>query len=102
MSFKRLSALIMAFVMIAAICILPVTAEESAEEITILFTHDLHSHFLPSVDENGNDIVLWAVTEKGVKLEGTYDYEGAKAAAKAANAAKEVTYYGFIKISSKS
>ncbi|MBE6899978.1 MAG: hypothetical protein E7479_04850 [Ruminococcaceae bacterium] len=46
------------------------------------------------VDEDGNDIVLWAVTEKGVKLEGTYDYEGAKAAAKAANAEKEVTYYG--------
>ena len=53
MSFKRLSALIMAFVMIAAICILPVTAEESAEEITILFTHDLHSHLLPSSNESG-------------------------------------------------
>lgn len=53
MSFKRLSALIMVFVMIAAICILPVTAEESAEEITILFTHDLHSHLLPSANESG-------------------------------------------------
>lgn len=48
------------------------------------------------VDEEGNDIVLWAVTEKGEVLEGTYDYEGAKAAAKAANAEKEVTYYGIV------
>jgi hypothetical protein len=46
------------------------------------------------VDENGDDIVVWAVTEKGEVLAERYDYEGAKAAAKAANAAKEVTYYG--------
>lgn len=46
------------------------------------------------VDENGEDIVVWAVTEKGEVLAERYDYEGAKAAAKAANAAKEVTYYG--------
>jgi 2',3'-cyclic-nucleotide 2'-phosphodiesterase (5'-nucleotidase family) len=53
MSFKRLSALVLAFLMIAAICLLPVTAEESAEELTILFTHDLHSHLLPSANESG-------------------------------------------------
>ena len=48
------------------------------------------------VDENGNDIVLWAVTEKGEVLEGTYDYEGAIEAAAVKNAEKEVTYYGIV------
>lgn len=53
MIFKRLSALILSFVMIAATCFLPVTATEGEKEITILFTHDLHSHLLPSANESG-------------------------------------------------
>ena len=46
------------------LCILTVTvvvffsfcasAQTEKEDVTILFTHDLHSHFLPSYDESGN------------------------------------------------
>ena len=32
---------------------LPAYAAEGSQQATILFTHDLHSHLLPSVDENG-------------------------------------------------
>ena len=36
--------------------VFPVSAESDSEEVTILFTHDMHSHFLPSEDAEGNEI----------------------------------------------
>ena len=33
-----------------------VWADNGKSDVTILFTHDLHSHFLPFSDEDGNDI----------------------------------------------
>ncbi len=42
----------------AALCVimlLPGAALAENEEITILFTHDLHSHLLPAIDEDGKE-----------------------------------------------
>ena len=52
---KRIFAGFLALMMlISSLCIMT-SAEKSsdADEITILFTHDLHSHLLPSANENG-------------------------------------------------
>ena len=49
---KRLFALALAFLVLMG-CFGGVYAAEEAQEATILFTHDLHSHFLPAVDEDG-------------------------------------------------
>ena len=53
MSFKRISALFLAVMMVAAMFAFPTMAEDGGQEITILFTHDLHSHLLPSANESG-------------------------------------------------
>lgn len=50
----------------------PVNAEKSNDDITILFTHDLHSHFLSSVDENGASCggyarIMTAINEQKAK-----------------------------------
>ena len=49
---SRFFALAMA-VILSLGCIVFATAGEAGEDVTILFTHDLHSHLLPSNDENG-------------------------------------------------
>ena len=36
-------------------CFTGVMAAQEGTEATILFTHDLHSHFLPAVDEYGGE-----------------------------------------------
>ncbi len=54
MSLKRILALIFAAAVLLALCV-STSAQTPAqnEEITILFTHDLHSHLLPSANETG-------------------------------------------------
>ncbi len=52
-AFKRISALLL-IVLIVASTLVTVSADES-KEVTVLFTHDLHSHFLPSKDEEGGE-----------------------------------------------
>ena len=47
---------IMAAIMLLSL-VVTVFAEEGGREATILFTHDLHSHLLPSKDEDGGDTV---------------------------------------------
>ena len=51
---KRLGALALAIITALTLC-LPAMAEKSAEntEVTVLFTHDLHSHLLPSNKDDG-------------------------------------------------
>ncbi len=49
---KRLIALGLTLVMLLSLCIIP-QAESPSDEVTILFTHDLHSHLLPSTNETG-------------------------------------------------
>ena len=54
---KRMQRLL-AFLIAAALmmgCFVGVFAAEEGTEATILFTHDLHSHFLPAVDEDGGE-----------------------------------------------
>ncbi len=50
---KRMLALLLAVMICAAMCILPCSAAGTDKELTVLFTHDLHSHLLPSANENG-------------------------------------------------
>ena len=51
---KRILSVILVLLTILSICILPGTAETTAsDEITFLFTHDLHSHLLPAANETG-------------------------------------------------
>lgn len=49
---KRILSFILVLITCAMMCVLPVAAEEG-KEITVLFTHDLHSHLLPSANETG-------------------------------------------------
>lgn len=51
---KRIFSLILALLLLTA-CLLPTYAAEAAQETTILFTHDLHSHFLPQAIEDGEE-----------------------------------------------
>ena len=52
--FRRWNALFLA--MVLCLSMVPAAAAaESSEEVTILFTHDLHSHLLPSDDGNGGE-----------------------------------------------
>ena len=52
---KRIFAGLLALMMLMSSLCIMTSAEKSsdADEITILFTHDLHSHLLPSANENG-------------------------------------------------
>ena len=49
---RQAGALLMALLMTMLLCV-PALAEAPAESVTILFTHDLHSHLLPAEDEQG-------------------------------------------------
>lgn len=49
----RALSLIITALMLLSVCI-TVSAEDT-ENVTVLFTHDLHSHLLPSKDENGGE-----------------------------------------------
>ena len=52
-SIQRLLALALVLVTLLSLCIFPSAAETAEDEITILFTHDLHSHLLPAANETG-------------------------------------------------
>lgn len=49
---RQAGALLLALLMTMLLCV-PALAEAPAEPVTILFTHDLHSHLLPAEDEQG-------------------------------------------------
>ena len=53
---QRISAWLLALIL-AALSVLPVQAagRENGETVTVLFTHDLHSHFLPQTAEDGGE-----------------------------------------------
>ena len=53
MKIKRIISLILASVTCASMCMCFASAANAPRELTILFTHDLHSHLLPSANENG-------------------------------------------------
>ena len=51
---KRVFALALAVLVLVG-CFGGTVAAQEGTEATILFTHDLHSHFLPAVDEDGGE-----------------------------------------------
>ena len=52
---KRLHLLTLVLLLLLSLCV-PALAEAPADTTaTILFTHDAHSHFLPTVGEDGGD-----------------------------------------------
>lgn len=53
MKMKRILAGLLALLMCAVLLAFPASAEDETQEITVLFTHDLHSHLLPSANESG-------------------------------------------------
>ena len=53
LNLRRCFAAILSVVMLLSIS-LTVYAEEK-DNVTVLFTHDLHSHLLPSADEDGGE-----------------------------------------------
>ena len=52
---RRLSAWLMILMLLVSLCTVPAQAAEEGDQITILFTHDLHSHFLPQPAEGGGE-----------------------------------------------
>ncbi len=52
MTFKRMTALALALITCTLLCVFPASAKEDTQ-LTLLFTHDLHSHLLPAANENG-------------------------------------------------
>ena len=52
---RRISALLLVLVLICSLSVIPADAAPPANTATILFTHDLHSHFLPQPTENGGE-----------------------------------------------
>ena len=51
---KRLSALVLCMMLVMSLCV-TAYADAPTTSITILFTHDLHSHLLPSAGETGGE-----------------------------------------------
>jgi len=51
---KRLNFLLMTAILVFSLC-LPAFAAEESTAVTILFTHDLHSHLLPSAQKDGGE-----------------------------------------------
>lgn len=51
---KRILAVFLSVILMLSLCV-PVFAQSGTREITILFTHDLHSHLLPSAQEGGGE-----------------------------------------------
>lgn len=52
--FRRILSVALALVFTFSLCV-GANAQEETKRATILFTHDLHSHLLPSADENGGE-----------------------------------------------
>lgn len=50
---KRFFSLLLAVMLLASLAV-PAAAAEAPEQVTILFTHDMHSHLQPANDENGH------------------------------------------------
>ena len=63
---KKMSAIALALVMLLSLC--PITqATDADSDVTILFTHDLHSHFLPSNEDDGGQFGGYARLMTAIK-----------------------------------
>lgn len=56
-NFSRILSLVLSLIFVLSLFAFPCTAAEAVtgESVTVLFTHDLHSHLLPSVSEDGGE-----------------------------------------------
>ena len=66
---KQILAVVLTLLMIASTCPFSMAAEET---VTVLFTHDLHSHFLPSNEDDGGQFggyarLMTAINEQKAK-----------------------------------
>ncbi len=52
--YLRIFTALLALLILLSLCVAVYAESASGDEITILFTHDLHSHLLPSADEDGD------------------------------------------------
>ena len=50
---RRVTALLLTLILLMSSCLIFSSAEAPSQEITVLFTGDLHSHLLPSANESG-------------------------------------------------
>ncbi len=62
---SRFLALLLAFVIVSGLCF--TVQAENGEDVTILFTHDLHSHLLPSKAEDGGEFGGYARLMTAIK-----------------------------------
>ena len=62
---KRITAVFVAVLMFLSAVF--VASADNSKEITVLFTHDLHSHFLPSKDEDGGEFGGYARLMTAIK-----------------------------------
>ncbi len=53
MKFNRICAIALMLALICSVFVFVPAAASESREVTVLFTHDLHSHFLPSANESG-------------------------------------------------
>lgn len=63
---KRLSAVALSLIMLLSVVPMTMAADE-ATDVTILFTHDLHSHFLPSNEDDGGQFGGYARLMTAIK-----------------------------------
>lgn len=69
---RRLSALFLALMLLCSLCVTTADAAPPANTATILFTHDLHSHFLPQVAEDGGESGGYARLKTAIDTEKTW------------------------------
>ena len=50
----RIAPVLLTLSLLFSLCIFPYAQGAASDEITVLFTHDLHSHLLPSANEDGD------------------------------------------------
>ena len=54
-SIRGYTAMLLAVCLVCLLAVPAAAAPEDARQVTVLFTHDLHSHFLPSAAEDGGE-----------------------------------------------
>ena len=69
---RRFSALFLALMLLCSLCVTTADAAPPANTATILFTHDLHSHFLPQVAEDGDESGGYARLKTAIDTEKTW------------------------------
>ena len=70
---RRFSALLLALMLLCSLCVTTADAAPPANTATILFTHDLHSHFLPQTTADGGESGGYARLKTAIDTEKTWN-----------------------------